>query len=68
MPYLTREAIDAGTWHRSSPDPQDGASVEFLGTVRAVEADRPIEALEYEAYERMAEAVISRLIDEAKQL
>lgn len=68
MPYLTREPIDVNAWRWSPTGPRDGASVEFLGTVRAVEADRPIEALEYEAYEPMAEAMIGRLIDEAKHL
>lgn len=68
MGFLTHEPIDVTGWHHGPADPQDGASVEFLGIVRGEEQGRPIEALEYEAYKSMAETIIGRLIEEAKRL
>ncbi|MCX7867363.1 molybdopterin synthase catalytic subunit [Limisphaera sp. VF-2] len=41
-----------------------GAQVEFLGIVRSEENGRPIAALEYEAYQPMAECEIERLLNE----
>lgn len=40
-----------------------GAAVYFLGVVRGTEGNAPISALEYEAFQRMAEHQISRLFD-----
>lgn len=64
--YLTREPIDAGAWRRTSSDGRDGASVEFLGIVRADGERGPLIALEYEAFEPMAERVIAALIEQAR--
>ena len=66
MDYLTHDLIDRVAWHRQTVDASDGASVEFLGLVRGTEGDQPIAALDYEAYEPMAEQMIGGLIEEAK--
>lgn len=66
MTYLTRDPIPLAAWRRLDRDARDGASVEFLGMVRGSEGDRAIAALEYKAYEPMAERVIGRLVEEAK--
>jgi len=41
-----------------------GAWVEFVGRVRGEEDGRPIAALEYEAYDAMAERVIHELLEQ----
>ena len=61
--YLSREPIDVSQWHRGTVDVYSGASVEFVGIVRADEDGRPISALDYEAYEPMAERMMARLIE-----
>lgn len=66
MGYLTHEPIDLGEWHGLATDARDGASVEFVGIVRSDENGRPIAALDYEAYEPMAERVIERLVKQAR--
>ena len=45
-------------------DEQAGAIATFLGTVRAHSRGRDVIALEYEAYEEMAEPMLARLGDE----
>jgi len=45
-------------------DDQAGAIATFLGTVRARSRDRDVVALEYEAYEEMAEEVMAGIADE----
>lgn len=42
-----------------------GASVLFLGTVRRSADDGPVEAIEYSAYDAMAEAEFGRILTEA---
>jgi molybdopterin synthase catalytic subunit len=59
---LTREGI-------VRPEPAGaggavGAWVEFAGIVRGEENDKPIMALEYEAYDMMAERVMRELLTE----
>jgi molybdopterin synthase catalytic subunit len=44
-----------------------GAVVTFLGTVRDTNEGRPVEKLEYEAYESMAAAEIGRIVREIEQ-
>ena len=63
--YLTAEPIEVDEWHRGAADHRDGASVEFLGIVRGEEDGQPISALDYEAYEPMAERLIAQLVEEA---
>ena len=67
MRYLTREPLSADEWHREAMSEHSGASVEFLGVVRRLEAGTPIEYLEYEAYEPMAEQVLEQYIQQAVQ-
>lgn len=66
MRYLTRARISRAAWHRLAVDPGAGGCVEFIGTVRAKEAGRRIEALNYEAYPAMAERMIGRLVGKAR--
>jgi molybdopterin synthase catalytic subunit len=47
-------------------DEQAGAIATFLGTVRAHSRGRQVIALDYEAYEEMAEAVMAEIADEVK--
>ena len=67
MTYLTRDPIEVSEWHQDTADERDGASVEFLGIVRGEESGSPISALDYEAYEPMAQRLIEGLIEQAKQ-
>jgi molybdopterin synthase catalytic subunit len=41
-----------------------GARAEFVGLVRGMEADRPIRALEYEAYQPMADLLLGQALEE----
>ena len=65
MLFLTHQPIDVAEWHAAAVDEGDGALVEFLGLVRGRENGHPIECLQYEAYEPMAERLIARLIANA---
>lgn len=67
MRYLTYEPLSPEEWHREVMDEHSGASVEFLGVVRRMENGAPIEYLEYEAYVPMAEALLDRLIQQARE-
>ncbi|HAF70487.1 TPA: hypothetical protein DCL37_03910 [Candidatus Acetothermia bacterium] len=58
---LTRSPIDVGRVLSGISDPECGAQVLFLGTVRGVEDGERIEYLEYEAYEEMAREELFRL-------
>lgn len=49
-----------------SPGERDGATITFLGTVRNHNLGKPVEALEYEAYEALAVAEGNRIIEEAR--
>jgi molybdopterin synthase catalytic subunit len=62
---LTPEAIDetALLRHRAMSDAM-GAAVYFLGVVRGSEAGRTIRAIEYEAFQKMAEHQFNLLFDE----
>jgi molybdopterin synthase catalytic subunit len=44
----------------------EGAVVDFFGVVRSVENERAIEAIEYEAFEAMAERQLALIANEAK--
>lgn len=67
MPYVTDQPIDITDWRAGSPQGLEGASVEFQGLVRREEEGTPIACLEYDTYAPMAERVIARLIEQAKQ-
>lgn len=67
MSFLTRDPITPDEWYQQAVGSTVGASVEFLGIVRGQEGGAPIACLEYEAYEPMAEQLIARLVDRARQ-
>ena len=48
----------------STTDGKTGAILSFLGIVRAIEADQPIEALDYDAYRPMADRMLQELAAE----
>ena len=61
---ITTEAIDeAALLARRKASGGMGAAVSFLGLVRGTEAGEPIDGLEYEAFQRMAEHQFHLLFD-----
>lgn len=65
MTHLTREPIDTAALLAEVGDPELGGTVLFLGSVRRGDDDGPVTAIEYSAYEAMAEAEIDRIVSEA---
>jgi len=63
---LTFQPIDIGTVLESVRTPSAGAVVLFVGTVRDASEGRPIQALEYEAYQEMAQRTLADLEREAR--
>src|SRR5512147_1703995 len=61
---LVHEPIDLATLH--SVAECDGAVCVFVGTVRDLNRGRPVQALEYEAYEEMALALMREIVAETK--
>jgi molybdopterin synthase catalytic subunit len=61
--YMTDEVLRVDAWHQMQCNQCDGASVEFLGLVRA---DEHVTALEYDAYVPMADRVIDKIIAAAR--
>jgi molybdopterin synthase catalytic subunit len=53
-------------WHGRAMSAGMGAAVYFLGLVRGTEEGRPISALEYEAFQPMAEHQFHLLFDQAQ--
>lgn len=65
---ITTEPIDEARLQARAPfDGATGAVVRFLGVVRGQEAGRPIAALEYEAFQKMAEHQFQRLFEEIER-
>lgn len=64
MSLLTRDPIDAGQLLLEARRDSDGGLAAFVGVVRDHNEGRPIERVEYEAYEPMAEAELSRICSE----
>lgn len=63
---ITREPIDEATLVRARVmSPAMGAAVYFTGVVRGSESGTPISAIDYEAFQQMAEAQFHQLFDEA---
>jgi molybdopterin synthase catalytic subunit len=56
--------LDVAAVLREVEDPAAGAVASFVGTVRRRSRDRDVVQLEYEAYEEMAEPMLSRLGDD----
>lgn len=64
---LTEDPIDFAAVVREVEDERAGAIATFLGTVRAESRGRKVVRLEYEAYEGMAEDVMSELAETLKE-
>jgi molybdopterin synthase catalytic subunit len=52
---------------RTVADPTVGGTVVFCGTVRAAPEDGPVVAIEYSAYDQMAETELSRIVAEVAE-
>lgn len=66
MKHLTRSPIDPTALLVEIGDPARGGTVLFLGTVRRSEEDGPVRAIEYSAYEEMAESECDKILAEAR--
>ncbi len=66
MRVLTTEPLDAARVLGQVGDPGLGGTALFAGTVRSGAEDGPVVAIEYSAYEAMAEAEGARIIGEAE--
>ena len=64
-PWLTDRPIDVGQLLSGVASPGAGATVVFLGTVRRSAEDGDIDAIEYSAYDEMAESEFERIVAEA---
>ena len=65
MNHLARGQIDLARMLRDVASEGRGGTVSFLGSVRRGDEDGPVVAIEYFAYEEMANAEIERIISEA---
>ncbi|GBD33458.1 Molybdopterin synthase catalytic subunit [bacterium HR33] len=66
MKHLTRSPIDPAALLAEVSDSARGGTALFLGTVRRSEQDGPVRAIEYTAYEEMAEAECQKILAEAE--
>ena len=64
-PWLTDRPIDVGGLLAEVASADAGGTVVFLGTVRRSAEDGDVAALEYSAYDEMAEAEFGRIVAEA---
>ena len=67
MILLTREPLDPETITTTVRDDSNGGVVTFLGTTRDQTAGRRVLYLEYEAYQEMAEKMLSRITEEIRE-
>jgi len=65
LSYLVRDEIDPAALLASVAGPSLGGTVVFCGTVRAGPDDGPVVAIEYSAYDEMAESECERIVAEA---
>jgi molybdopterin synthase catalytic subunit len=63
--YLVHGSIDAVSLLDCVSENTRGGTVLFCGTVRAGPEDGPVTAIEYTAYEQMAESEFARIVSEA---
>jgi|SRR5919199_6212863 molybdopterin synthase catalytic subunit len=63
MNAITQEPIDIFTILQSSEDPSAGATVLFIGSVRDHNNTEKVSEIYYEAYEKMAENVLTEIED-----
>jgi molybdopterin synthase catalytic subunit len=67
MVSLTTNPIDVASALTYLQSEQAGAIDFFLGVVRDNTQDRPVDRLDYEAYDRMAISEMQKIVDEAHQ-
>ena len=65
---IVREPIEPAAVLAQVGAAGDGAALLFLGTVRDHSDGRPVEGMSYDAYETMADEVLSTIADEAAAL
>jgi len=65
-PWLTDRPIDVGQLLADVASAGAGGTVAFLGTVRRTAEDGDVEAIEYSAYDAMAEEELGRIVAEAR--
>ena len=65
--HITREPVYLDRFFSYVPEARSGALSFFVGIVRDHDERRPVRSLFYDCYESMAESMIARLIQEAKQ-
>jgi len=65
--YLAQEVIDTTALLDAVAGPLLGGTVLFCGTVRAGPEDGPVIAIEYSAYDQMAESECSRIMAEVEE-
>ena len=59
--------LDTAALLREVSDARNGATALFVGTVRSMNEGREVRAIEYTAYESMAEREMSTVLSEAEQ-
>ncbi len=67
MSYLVHDAIDTDALLNRVADHTRGGAVLFCGTVRSGPEDGPVTAIEYSAYDDMAESEFAKIVDEAAE-
>ncbi len=65
--HLTRDPIDVGQLMGAVAGPSRGGTTAFVGSVRRGLDDGPVVAIEYSAYEDMAEPEFERILSEASE-
>ena len=64
---LVTHPLNADALLREVASPDRGATALFVGTVRSVNEGREVRAIEYTAYEAMAQLEMATILDEAGQ-
>jgi molybdopterin synthase catalytic subunit len=64
---LVTHPLDASALLREVGGPGHGATAVFVGTVRSTNDGRDVKAIEYTAYEEMAQREMAGILDEAGQ-
>src|SRR5438128_10297442 len=65
--YLSREPISVDALIAQAATPECGGTCLFLGTVRNGPAESGVAAIEYTAYDDMAEAELQRIVADARE-
>src|SRR5579862_5362524 len=65
---IVDHALDAGALLAEVSSASNGAAVVFVGTVREVNDDRAVTALDYTAYGPMAERELAAIVGEAESV